>query len=582
MAQLGPRVSLDFSQVKKRGFTFSHVPERSFWLSDINGDSAPDILYLDRSAHIFVNDYWPPSKTGGTGWSDTPNPHLGPSPDFDEAWRARGYDVQGKWLGNERIASLFWSSGKFIDGESPSKPGKLIFSEPQHIFLGERGDYPATFRSYQQVLALRQVRDPSETLFLALETTKGLAMMRQRFDAETKELRISKALPLGDPGLVDSKVRGGWRGVYDLNGDGVKEILFSQSAFSKLSLFSGEVGSLTHAGKLFSRDSILSTDAMGCPTTADWDGDGNLDLIIGDAAGLVSVFRGTEDPETFEPAQWLSTGPESYLRLETSSTDTFLQGPLEEPWSYAKPAVVDWNQDGNLDILLSSNAGYVLFYAGTDSPWTLKPGVPLRHEGRILPFAWRVRPAVLSDDFAPSPAFVAMTAANEIAIFRASTESDEEVASIEPLRTADGKLLRPALANGNVGRHSFQIVDVDEDGRWDILAGMVPSIVAMKFGGMSRDTFRSSTFKDAQPVVYLNEGSNDKPLFPEKPLLLHPKVGIFDGGGYHNFCVELVEHPKGQRRLIYGDEKGNIFHVPFEGLVLSPVATKLSIGRQFP
>ena len=106
---------------------------------------------------------------------------------------------------------------------------------------------------------------------------------------------------------------------------------------------------------------------------ADWDGDGNIDLLVGDGQGQVRWYRNTRSDL---PPQLSAAG---FLRA--NSSDVRVQGP-------AAPIVVDWNSDGRKDLLVGDGAGQVIVYlnegTGAEAP-VLGAGVtiPLPDVGAV-------------------------------------------------------------------------------------------------------------------------------------------------------------------------------------------------------
>lgn len=82
------------------------------------------------------------------------------------------------------------------------------------------------------------------------------------------------------------------------------------------------------------------------PFTADWDGDGDLDLLVGADDGSVSLYRNNgsaRSPELASPVQLVPPG------VKTSTRE-----PHEElcRGTRSKICVTDWNDDGLLDLLV--------------------------------------------------------------------------------------------------------------------------------------------------------------------------------------------------------------------------------------
>lgn len=92
------------------------------------------------------------------------------------------------------------------------------------------------------------------------------------------------------------------------------------------------------------------------PYACDWDNDGDLDLVIGTASGHFHLVRQSQDTSGeihFEPySEWLTT-PDGK--------------PLHVPSGKSSPCVIDWDGDGDLDILSGSHGGGVYLFKNSDN-----------------------------------------------------------------------------------------------------------------------------------------------------------------------------------------------------------------------
>ncbi len=115
---------------------------------------------------------------------------------------------------------------------------------------------------------------------------------------------------------------------------------------------------------------------MIVPVAFDWDRDGDLDLITGDEDGRVAFVENTG---TFTPEGPPVFLPPVYFRQEA---DTLKCGALATPVGY------DWDGDGDMDILSGNTAGYIEFFENLSGPKMPEPrwAAPRRLEAGGQPF----------------------------------------------------------------------------------------------------------------------------------------------------------------------------------------------------
>ncbi|MCB9895821.1 MAG: VCBS repeat-containing protein [Planctomycetes bacterium] len=167
----------------------------------------------------------------------------------------------------------------------------------------------------------------------------------------------------------------------DLDADGINDILsgcYSQSGhddmvgsfwvlrgqgegkFAKPAELTGTDGKLLCVHSKFdSRDSELTENICTRPFAVDWDGDGDLDIVSGNFKGTFYVFTG-EGKGKFQPAA---------VELKNANGDA-----LKVSGVHSDPFVIDWDGDGDLDLVASSSSGDVVWAENTAGAG--KPGAP--------------------------------------------------------------------------------------------------------------------------------------------------------------------------------------------------------------
>jgi hypothetical protein len=191
------------------------------------------------------------------------------------------------------------------------------------------------------------------------------------------------------------------------------------------------------------------------PSAVDWDGDGDLDLLVGNFSGTFYLFTGESGGRFLpEPQPVLADGE-----------------PLRIAGVHSDPFVVDWDGDGDLDVLSGSSNGGVQWAENTGSAGqapTLKP-------------------------------------------FRSLIKPEPRVEHDQPLRDAD--LTGPTRAT------RVWVDDVNSDGKLDILVGDSVSLISPA-DGVSAEDFKvkyadwknalDQAFSDLNSTTTTEDGEADK------------------------------------------------------------------------
>jgi hypothetical protein len=141
--------------------------------------------------------------------------------------------------------------------------------------------------------------------------------------------------------------------VVDLDRDGRADVLSGSYLPGELHLFAGRPEGGFAAPRVLSGTSgkPLCVGRASWPFACDWEGDGDLDLVIGNMFGKVFLARNASGGGALdftEPVPLQAAG-----------------APLVIEETNAAPCVADWDQDGAHDLLLGTGDGSVLFYRNT-------------------------------------------------------------------------------------------------------------------------------------------------------------------------------------------------------------------------
>jgi hypothetical protein len=101
--------------------------------------------------------------------------------------------------------------------------------------------------------------------------------------------------------------------------------------------------------------------ALATPYAFDWDGDGDEDLISGNTAGYVGFIENLgSTPIRWAAPRYLTAG--GRLIRELAGPNGSIQGPAEAKWGYSILSVADWDGDGLPDLMTNGIWGKVVWY----------------------------------------------------------------------------------------------------------------------------------------------------------------------------------------------------------------------------
>lgn len=197
--------------------------------------------------------------------------------------------------------------------------------------------------------------------------------------------------------------------VSDLNGDGLFDLLLGNAAGTLLYYENrGEQGRPQFpAGRLLMSGESTPIDVgwSSAPKAVDWDGDGDTDLIVGAEKEALLLFRNIGDTKQMRFKR------EGLLRADGQTLRTPRQPCKEDPTNsiypqdyYPVPEVVDWDGDGDLDVLAGGYiTGTIFLYENTTDSPNAEPELAYRgtlkdEAGNDLDVTWCAAPTVADFD----------------------------------------------------------------------------------------------------------------------------------------------------------------------------------------
>jgi hypothetical protein len=294
----------------------------------------------------------------------------------------------------------------------------------------------------------------------------------------------------------------------------------------------------------------MGTDALAVPSLGDVNGDGLLDLVVGDCSGFVKRFEniGSSNKPGFGPMEYVNAGGE---RIFIQAPEGSCQGIEEARWGYVQVKLYDWDGDGLTDLLLSDIHGRNLFYrnSGTRTDAIFDKPLSLVEGEKKLVTRWRCKPTVVERN--GRRCYLQTDEGGHITIYEQDKSQGAHVlVRKESLKYRDNTPVkldsdRQTASFSAKGRIKIEACDWDDDGTWDLIFGV------------NRISPVAEPYRFASLYVLQNIGTSTEPLF-EKPKIVKYK-GETINLGVHSCSPAVADiDGDGNEEYVVGDEDGRL------------------------
>ncbi len=296
----------------------------------------------------------------------------------------------------------------------------------------------------------------------------------------------------------------GWDNAFDAQGRWTRGPLHGY-----VYLLENKDGKYVNRGKIEAGGKPIDVYGAPNPCIADFDGDGDLDLICGEFVDGLTWFEntGTREEPRFEAGRQLSNK----------------KGEIRFHLEMIVPVVSDFDGDGRPDLVVGDEDGRVAWVRNTGK---VRGGMPqfddpcyFRQEADLVKFGALSTPCAFDWDGDGKQDIIAGNSAGEIAFIRNLSGGENPVWDAPKLFKAEGRPLRiQAGENGSIqgpaerkwGYTVLSVADWDGDGLPDIIINSIWGKI---------EWFRNLGAKDglalapAQPVRVAWEGEAPKPVW---------------------------------------------------------------------
>ena len=273
---------------------------------------------------------------------------------------ADAYDEQGVWTNRPIQSALYWCRN--LKGEGP----KAKYAAPVEIRLKDGG----AFETYGNPMPMAEDWDGDGDLDILCGSFLDGFFYFENIGTRTEPAYVARGpLPAADGARLCLDLEMIRPSAVDWDGDGRLDLVVGDEDGRVCWL--RNTGGLAQGVPVFEKPIYfrqqadgLHFGALATPFACDWDGDGDEDLICGNSAGYLAFIENLSGPGVAEPswaAPRLLRAGGGPIRLCAGENGS-IQGPAEAKWGYTVPTVADWDGDGFMDIMVNSIFGDVVWY----------------------------------------------------------------------------------------------------------------------------------------------------------------------------------------------------------------------------
>ncbi len=458
-------------------------------LVDANLDGSQDILYVGQYAAEWAEVEWNASRPSITRWHrlDFAQPFdAATTPGKDVAWNL------------PRSTYVDW------DGDGLRE---LVTTEYVYENVGE-DTKPKFGWAHRKTLGTTLTRDHREVDWdgdgdldvICADRYPQIWLYENTGTRQEPRLSTSRVLRTADGDEIWIPGQLNFASPYDWDGDGDLDIVWCGEdgfvGFVENIAGAGEVPRLAQSKLVMQVDAWVDAGSLCIPQVCDWDGDDDLDVITGGSDAYILYFEnaGSNQLPVFLGPEEMEAGGRTIELI--AGPDGSVQGSKEAYWGYNNPEVVDWDGDGDLDLVVSGIRGDHTYFenVGTAESPVLAEGVKLTidWEGSParppwLPYwandedlitVWRSRPEALDWNGDGLVDYVCLDHLGELALYeRFEEEGELKLKPGENIFSWDQGTSRLRIwsrkvdaTGGQSGRTVINMVDWDGDGDRDLIA----------------------------------------------------------------------------------------------------------------